>query len=362
MINRYLSLLLGLAMSTLGASAQAQIEWLEKSHDFGVFSEDLGQVSTEFRLVNTGDAPLRIINARATCGCTVPEYSNSDVAPGDTIAVAVSYNANGRPGRFDKKIYVTTSADPQQQSMLTIEGVVIGATHTLRSRYPYDAGSLKLRNDQVNFGEVKRGKVKTVFIEAYNQSADTVVPQFAGLPERVTAQVRPAAVPPGEQVSFTFSLNTLKSGLEWGINEESFALLNGSQPIDTLRWFTLLSEDFSSLTPGQRLNAPVVEVDPKRADLGKIAASAVQTVKFTITNTGNNPLEVRRVQCDDPALTSIKLSSDKIKKGKKAEITVILDPSLAANDFINVRLSVISNDPNESLTVVRVTAELLANL
>jgi hypothetical protein len=37
---------------------------------------------------------------------------------------------------------------------------------------------------------------------------------------------------------------------------------------------------------------------------------------------------------------------------------VSFDPSKAQNDFINARISVISNDPEESLTVVRITAEL----
>jgi hypothetical protein len=81
-------------------------------------------------------------------------------------------------------------------------------------------------------------------------------------------------------------------------------------------------------------------------------------VSFTITNNGKDPLEVRRVQCDDPTVTATNLSASKIKKGKKATLTVSFDPSKAQNDFINARISVISNDPEESLTVVRITAEL----
>jgi hypothetical protein len=346
------------AICAIGASAQSSVEWLSKSHDFGVFSEDLGQVSTDFRMVNTGDAPLRIINARVTCGCTTPEYPTGDVAPGDTAVVTVAYNANGRPGRFDKKIYVTTSAEPARQHTLTIEGVVIGATQTLRSRYPYEAGALMLRNDQVNFGDVKRGKMKTIFIEAYNRSADTIVPQFSAMPECLTAQARPAAVPPGEQTIITFTLNTLKPGLDWGINDFKFAINDGATLLDSLGCFTLMSEDFSQLTPGQRLNAPSISVDNKKIDLGSINPTEPCQVSFTITNNGKDPLEVRRVQCDDPTVTATNLSASKIKKGKKATLTVSFDPSKAQNDFINARISVISNDPEESLTVVRITAEL----
>ena len=105
--------------SVSAASAQPVASWLTLSHDFGAFSENLGSVDAEFRLVNIGDEPLTILNARANCGCTVPKFTEGAIAPGDTAILSVSYLASGRPGRFSKKIYVNTSDNPSKQQVLT---------------------------------------------------------------------------------------------------------------------------------------------------------------------------------------------------------------------------------------------------
>ena len=38
---------------------------------------------TEFKFTNTGEGPLIISSAQGSCGCTVPEYPNAPVAPGE---------------------------------------------------------------------------------------------------------------------------------------------------------------------------------------------------------------------------------------------------------------------------------------
>ena len=121
-----------LIASTATALAQPKAQWLSTTHDFGAFDEDLGSVTTYFKVVNTGDKPLSILNVRASCGCTSPTYSHKPVASGDTGQVAVTYNPAGRPGKFDKKVRVETNADPSTAT-LTIRGVVIGDRQTLRA-------------------------------------------------------------------------------------------------------------------------------------------------------------------------------------------------------------------------------------
>ena len=71
------------------------MEFEETEHDFGTI--DYGtNVEHVFKFKNTGDAPLVIVNARSTCGCTVPEYSDKPVAPGETGKLLVKYNGTGR--------------------------------------------------------------------------------------------------------------------------------------------------------------------------------------------------------------------------------------------------------------------------
>ncbi len=350
-----------LGACTLALAAGAQVRWLQTEQDLGAFSEDLGAVDAVFSMVNDSDAPVRILDARATCGCTQPEVPREAIAPGDTARIVVKYLASGRPGRFSKNIYVRTSADRSRQQTLTISGTVIGASATLASRYPVAAGPLKMRSSSAGFGEVMRGKLKTVFIEVYNQSTDTVCPSVAGLPDYISCTITPQAVPPGQQAQLALTLQTLGVP-DWGITNGSFSFTpaRGENPVE-VDYFMIVSEDFSQLTPGQRLNAPVVELAPARIDLGQVPAGSVHQCELTVKNTGKSPLLIRRLQVVDDAITSATISSDKIKAGKSATIKLTVDPSKARNDFINARVTLITNDPFNPLVVGRVTAEILPN-
>ena len=351
-MNRLLTSALLIATPLL---LSAQARWLTRQHNFGAFSEDLATVDAVFLLVNDCDKPIRIIDARATCGCTIPEYSKSDIAPGDTASLKVTYAATGRPGKFEKNVYVKTSDAPSVQQTLTISGVVIGASATIRSRFPADAGKIKLQSNSAGFGEVKRGKFKTVFISMYTQSPDSLAPVIENLPDYIDVQITPPIVAPGQQSQIALTINSQKVP-DWGITDDSFTFRSapGEEPMK-MDFFTIIVEDFSKLTPGQMQNAPECSITPQKIDLDTI--SSPQTVEFTVTNSGKSTLTVRRLQVVDPVISEAKISSEKIKPGKKAKITVTIDPATAESDFINARLSLITNDPNNPLTVVRVTAE-----
>ena len=57
-------------MVSIAMMAQAQIKFDKTSHDFGKFSESDPIVKCTFTFTNTGDKPLVINQAVASCGCT----------------------------------------------------------------------------------------------------------------------------------------------------------------------------------------------------------------------------------------------------------------------------------------------------
>lgn len=345
-------------VTSLALTASAQVRWLETERDFGAFSEDLGQVTTHFRFVNEGTEPVYITDARATCGCTDPTYSDAAVQPGDTAVVHVAYLASGRPGRFTKKVYVTTSGIPAVQTSLTVKGVVVGASATLKSRYPVEAGPMKLRNDNVSFGEVKQGRLRSVYLEGYNATQDTVT-FVVNAPDYIKVIAVPDTVPPGEQTTIQFTLNS--TNLPFGIGSATgcFYPDDGVTAVP-IEFFYIIAEDFDRLTPGERLNAPVIEFNTTKQDLGILPAddNRLRTLTFEVKNTGKRTLDIHRVQTTDPAIQSAQMSSNSIKKGKTATLTVKMDPSKSETDIINSRIMLICNDPDNSTPVVRVTAEL----
>lgn len=105
----------------------ASISFAETSHDFGTIRENGGLVSHTFEFTNTGDAPLLILNASASCGCTRPEYPRKPVKPGKKDKITVTYNPKGRPGEFTKNVTVRSNAKGKKKVTLKIKGNVIPA-------------------------------------------------------------------------------------------------------------------------------------------------------------------------------------------------------------------------------------------
>lgn len=101
---------------------QADIKFDKTSHNFGTFPEEEGVVSCTFTFTNVGDGPLVIHQAVASCGCTVPEYTQEPVLPGKTGTIKVTYTGTGRyPGHFKKTITLRTNAKTEMLR-LYIEG------------------------------------------------------------------------------------------------------------------------------------------------------------------------------------------------------------------------------------------------
>jgi hypothetical protein len=89
---------------------QADIKFKQTTYNFGKFSENHPVVSCDFEFTNTGDAPLIIHQAIASCGCTVPQYPKQPIMPGKTGVVKVTYNGTGRvPGALHKSVTLRTN-------------------------------------------------------------------------------------------------------------------------------------------------------------------------------------------------------------------------------------------------------------
>jgi len=351
-------LVLLLAAIAIGPLA-AQVRWLESSHDFGAFKEDDGKVTCQFRFVNTGKEAVSVRAARASCGCTAPSFTKTPIEPGDTGTVTVRFNPIGRPGRFSKSVTIDLAGETNiPRHTLVVKGVVIGSSNTLRSRYPIEAGAMKLRTTQIPFGSVMKGRAKSAFLEVYNASDEPIEPQWERVPSYIRiASSNEGSIPPGEQAVYSLVLTPESTSL-YGILTDSLSLsLPGETPLK-IDVTAILEEDFSRLTPGQRQKAPVIAIENSRVDFGIIpSGSEPITRSFTIANNGKSDLLLRRIYTIDPGVT-IAPSTDKIKKGKSAIVHVTVDPSKLPADILNARIQVIANDPENPISIVRAVGEL----
>ena len=263
-------------------------------------------------------------------------------------AIVVSFDPTGRPGRFSKKIRISSNTEPAT-STLEVKGVVVGSASTVGQRFPVDFGTLKLRTGAVMAGEVTKGKTQTVFVDGYNRSAHEVRP-------RNTA---PETVGPGEQFSLVFYFHSDRCPL-YGLVSSTVTLDagDGSEPRE-LPVVAMVKEDFSKLSDAARAKAPVIRPETDRLDFGRLDRHQSEKTSRSITlrNDGRSPLLIRRVYSGDKGIEA-SVSSEKIKAGKTAVLTLNVDPSQLPGDILNARVQVISNDPSAPVVTIRAVGEL----
>ena len=98
---------------------------IDTVYNFGKIT-DGESVTYNFRFKNTGNKPLIIADAVASCGCTVPEKPTEPIKPGETGFLKVVFNSQGRVGDAHKQITVTSNAYPAFP-VLELKGEVLPA-------------------------------------------------------------------------------------------------------------------------------------------------------------------------------------------------------------------------------------------
>lgn len=86
-----------------------KVELDKKEHDFGSIT-DGDVVETEFIVKNVGETDLVIIDAKGSCGCTVPKPPKDPIKPGESAPIKVSFDSKGKVGSQEKTVTLTTNS------------------------------------------------------------------------------------------------------------------------------------------------------------------------------------------------------------------------------------------------------------
>jgi Protein of unknown function (DUF1573) len=93
-------------------SKAPKIKFTQDKIDFGTIKED-AVVEKTFEFTNVGDSDLLITNAVGSCGCTIPIFSITPIAPGEKGSILVKFTAKNKFGPQKPTITVTTNATPR---------------------------------------------------------------------------------------------------------------------------------------------------------------------------------------------------------------------------------------------------------
>lgn len=122
------ALILGVSIAASAQAKPAEFKFEKETFDFG--SIPLNKPATvEFKFTNIGDQPLIISKVESTCGCTVPEYTQTPVKKGATGIIKVTYNPGATPLPFVKAITITSNAKTTTK-VLYIKGTTAAASKT----------------------------------------------------------------------------------------------------------------------------------------------------------------------------------------------------------------------------------------
>lgn len=113
---------------TLALKDSTTVQVIDSAYNFNPVTEG-EKVVYNYRFKNTGTKPLVIVEATASCGCTVPQKPEKPILPGETGFIKVAFDSKGRVGEAHKTITVTSNAKPEFPP-LVLTGKVIAAEKT----------------------------------------------------------------------------------------------------------------------------------------------------------------------------------------------------------------------------------------
>ena len=341
------------APQTIIAQPLAAIHFEKMDYNFGKIKEEGGPSFYNFKFTNTSQVPLIIQHVEASCGCTTPEWSKEPVLPGKTGFIKVSYNPDLRPGIFTKSITVNANI-PKKVVVLTITGEVIPKIMKTENLFPVDFGNIRLKSNELSFVKIKNTEIKTDTLQFYNQATSPLTVKFKTIPSYITIKTFPAIIQPKSRGYFLISFDATKYPAYGYTSNLIYLSFNGEEKYNNaIKISAIIEEDFSKLSAADLENAPKIEYNSRTFDFGEIPEGKKVEYIFKIMNKGKKALIIRSViaSCN---CTAGQPASNTIQPGGETSMKITFD-SQDKVGMQNKIITVISNDPGHSTTILRVT-------
>lgn len=336
--------------------AGPKIQFRTLQHDFGTIQEKAGDATFVFKFKNIGDAPLIIKRATSSCGCTTPNYTKKPVKPGEEGEITVTYHAKGRPGPFEKSIYIYSNDAEYERAKLSITGNVVSSRGNVDTYSEELGGGIRVKMTTLNFFDVYPGrKYRTRTLMVYNEGDVPVKLETRGAPKYLRMEADPLVIEPKKEGSLkvTYLADKVK---DWGPREDFFYLLvKGKETQMKNNRITVQAdiwEDFSGWSKKDLDNQPEIDVSDTKVQFR--AKNEDQTCVVTVRNSGKTKLSLRKVMSGMPECLTVKADDMSIKPGQTASVIVKYDHKKNTSRKKKSFFYIMSNDPTNSRVIINV--------
>lgn len=331
---------------SMSLPAEAKIDFRQTFHDFGTIEEKNGVVSHSFRFVNSGNAPVSILDALSTCRCVSYSFSKAEVQPGEEGEIVISFDPAYRKDFFEYDIRIRHNTS-DQALVLSIRGNVIPALHPIEEDRPYNLGKGFYSNLKAfQLGGVVAGESKSILFRYGNGTEESMKLNFVTEGNSLgTLEIeRKAVLEPNERVE-TYAVFTLPKGV-YGLQQLNvYPEINGVRLPEPIK---LTAIGIPSKKTSSAL-APKISYNPKEflledADVG-------QEFYLYITNSGRGKLRILSIDFP-PQLSAELYPGQTLEPEKSIRITLTLREKLETREGENIYI--VTNSPTQPYLRIRI--------
>lgn len=341
----------------LGLYAQDNktVKFTETIYDFGEIKEEQGQASHEFKFKNAGTVPVKLTDVKASCGCTTPDWTRDNVAPGKEGMVKAIYNTANRPGPFQKTITVKAQPENGQEEVhiITIKGNVIPRPKGIQDWYPTVLGSIRASTNHCAFGKIYNTEKKSQKIVFYNETDKPVNILKYDTPAHISVTSDKKTVNPKDSIKIDVTYDANKVD-DWGFLHTQIKIMtdDSNTPEKVIYISADRQENFEKLTEQEKANGPRITFEKVVHDFGTIKAGQKVNTEFVFKNTGKSELIIRKTKASC-GCTASNPEKTRLKPGESSKINAVYD-STGKKGNENKTITIISNDPTNPSIVLTI--------
>ncbi|TCO89266.1 uncharacterized protein DUF1573 [Bacteroides heparinolyticus] len=344
-MKRILTALYLISVVALAAVAQPRFTSNTEMYSFGQI-EWKHPATVQYIITNTGDAPLVLTEVEPDCACTVAQWTQTPIAPGEKGTVNVTFDAKAL-GHFQKSVTIYSNAHPNV-AYLHFSGEVVREVKDFTRSHPYLIGQIRIDKNSLEFPDIQYGEHPVIHIGVVNLSDRPYEPVLMHLPTYLQMEAEPGVLQKGEKGVITLTLNSERLA-DFGLTQTSVYLsrFSGDKVGDEneIPVSAILVPDFSGMTETEKANAPVMRLSTKNIDLSAaLAKKSKAWHDITITNGGRSPLQISKLQVFHPAVGA-NLKKSVLQPGETTRLRVTVEKKNIGKKRRHLRLLMITNDP-----------------